>query len=345
MIFVLWVVALGGYLLLHARRRPLSILGPKPLVDCPDTLPASLANSSAAPSPVPVTPSPVPMKMVSVVSLVDCPDILPVSLSNSSAAPSSVPVTPGMVSVVIPAHKFTSASVLGSQDAILSVLEQSYANVEAIFVDSSPDGKLIRELEPRFASHPRKDSLVFVRGKPNTRAGFGRNLGVKYSRGEFVGFLDCDDAYVESKLAKQMAWAKWMGLEDFSGSDSYVGKCRDTEKGARWNTTHPETNGFPLYNGGKYKEYYAKQRKAPFDGSNLLAKWNLAWLEVHNSAITSTVVMSKALFYSLCGFNEKLPAGQEDIDLWKRALKKIPYMGYLGVPLVIYDDCHSSRNE
>jgi predicted glycosyltransferase involved in capsule biosynthesis len=76
-------------------------------------------------------------------------------------------------------------------------------------------------------------------------------------------------------------------------------------------------------------------------------KWDLAMLEWHNTAITSTVVMRKSIFQEVGGFDDKI-RGQEDWGLWKRVLKKFPNitMGYFGQATTLYDGaCHGKEQE
>ena len=99
-----------------------------------------------------------------------------------------------LVSVIIPAYNAERFVA----DAIRSVLAQTYPNVECIVVDDgSSDGTA--GVVGTFGS-----AVRYVR-KDNGGVARARNHGVSQCRGEFVAFLDADDAWVPTKLAKQMA--------------------------------------------------------------------------------------------------------------------------------------------
>jgi glycosyltransferase involved in cell wall biosynthesis len=97
------------------------------------------------------------------------------------------------VSVIIP--NYNGARFL--RQAIDSVLDQTYHNVEVIVVD---DGS-------------RDDSAAILRSygerirwfeQPNQGVSVARNRGIDECRGELVAFLDVDDVWEPSKLEKQV---------------------------------------------------------------------------------------------------------------------------------------------
>ena len=99
------------------------------------------------------------------------------------------------VSVVIPAY---NAAPFIAQ-TIESVFGQTFRNFEVIVVnDGSPDtAELERELQPYM-------DRIRYRTQPNAGPSSARNLGIREARGEFVAFLDSDDAWLPDYLATQM---------------------------------------------------------------------------------------------------------------------------------------------
>ena len=98
-----------------------------------------------------------------------------------------------LVSVIIPNYNY--ASYVG--EAIDSVLAQDYPSVEIIVVDdgSSDDSRAV------IKSCGGKINGIFQRNQGVSAA---RNNGVAAANGEFVAFLDADDAWMPTKLSRQM---------------------------------------------------------------------------------------------------------------------------------------------
>jgi glycosyltransferase involved in cell wall biosynthesis len=99
------------------------------------------------------------------------------------------------VSVVIPAYN--QANYLA--EAVQSVLDQTYANLEVIVVnDASTDHT--DEVMDKY-NDPRIKYLVH---SENRYAASARNTGIRASRGELIAFLDADDRYHPEKLKTQV---------------------------------------------------------------------------------------------------------------------------------------------
>ena len=94
------------------------------------------------------------------------------------------------VSVIIPA--FNKADF--TKRAVLSVVKQTYANIEIIIVD---DGSV--DNTKKLLTSINDDRIKYFY-KNNGGACSARNYGIKKSNGNFLAFLDCDDIYVETKI-------------------------------------------------------------------------------------------------------------------------------------------------
>jgi glycosyltransferase involved in cell wall biosynthesis len=91
------------------------------------------------------------------------------------------------------------------EEAIRSVVSQTYQAWELIVVDdgstdSSP--AVVRRLAER---RPGRIRLVAHPGHTNLGMSASRNLGVRHSSGELVGFLDSDDVWLPEKTTEQVA--------------------------------------------------------------------------------------------------------------------------------------------
>ena len=83
--------------------------------------------------------------------------------------------------------------------AVKSVLEQSYPELELIVVDNKSSDNTLEALSA--FSDPRLKIVIFE-NKGVIAA--SRNRGIKEASGEYVAFIDSDDIWAEDKLARQL---------------------------------------------------------------------------------------------------------------------------------------------
>jgi glycosyltransferase involved in cell wall biosynthesis len=104
--------------------------------------------------------------------------------------------TPGpLVSVVVPTYNM--ARFL--PDAVRSVLDQTYGNLEVhVIDDGSTDNP--RDAIASLMSDPRVHFHVIR----NSGQAIAKNVGIKAARGELVAFIDADDLWVVDKLERQV---------------------------------------------------------------------------------------------------------------------------------------------
>ncbi|MDI6795995.1 MAG: glycosyltransferase [Desulfatibacillaceae bacterium] len=206
-----------------------------------------------------------------------------------------------LVSVVIPV--FNRAGQV--REAVESVLNQDFDNFELIVVD---DGS---------TDSTAKDMAQFLDSLPNARlvstancgVSAARNLGVSLSGGRFVAFLDSDDLWLPQKLSAQM---------DFFAQNPSAAACQTQEIWIRHG-----------------RRVNPKNRHAKPDGDIFLPSLSLCLVS------PSAVMIRKAIFLSLGGFDERLPAC-EDYDLWLRlGLKHRVFL--VDRPLVIKRGGHSDQ--
>lgn len=108
------------------------------------------------------------------------------------------------VSIVMPS--FNAAETISA--SINSVLEQSYEDWELIVVDDcSSDGTA--DIARQFANRDRR--IIVLTNDVNFGAGFSRNKAIGVSSGKYISFLDADDVWIQSKLAKQVRYMEKTG--------------------------------------------------------------------------------------------------------------------------------------
>jgi len=105
-----------------------------------------------------------------------------------------IPNRQPLVSTIIPTYN--RASVIAN--AVESVLQQTYKNVEIIVIDDGSTDSTEASLA-RF-----RNQIRFVQQK-NQGPAAARNRGIEAARGEIVAFLDSDDLWKPRKLERQVA--------------------------------------------------------------------------------------------------------------------------------------------
>ncbi|MGQ9531505.1 MAG: glycosyltransferase family 2 protein [Desulfotomaculales bacterium] len=104
----------------------------------------------------------------------------------------------GKVSVVVTA--FNAAAFL--ERAVASVLNQTVPVLEVVVVDDASADRTPAVAEKLVRRHP---GVAYTRLERNRGVSAARNEGIIRARGEWVAFLDADDAWLPEKLARQLA--------------------------------------------------------------------------------------------------------------------------------------------
>jgi glycosyltransferase involved in cell wall biosynthesis len=107
-----------------------------------------------------------------------------------------------LVSIVIPCYN----AELYIRRAVESALTQTYENVEVLIVDDGSTDKtpsIVREF----------DGKVTLIRQPHSGGSAARNKGLNCARGEFVQFLDADDALASEKVKEQMTHLLSTGVD------------------------------------------------------------------------------------------------------------------------------------
>ncbi|MGH0590357.1 glycosyltransferase family 2 protein [Bacillus mycoides] len=104
----------------------------------------------------------------------------------------------GLVSVIMPCYNVN----FHIKEAIQSVLEQSYSNLELLIVDDASTNPMKNMISEFF-----NDKRVrFIQHSENQGVAIARNTGLEKSKGRYVAFLDSDDLWHVDKLEKQLSF-------------------------------------------------------------------------------------------------------------------------------------------
>jgi glycosyltransferase involved in cell wall biosynthesis len=104
-------------------------------------------------------------------------------------------ITQPLITVIMPCYN--AAPFL--EEAVESVMGQTYTMVELILVDDGSTDRSMEIAERLIEEHPGRITLLTQRNLGPYPA---RNLGMQHARGEFIAFLDADDWWTTDCLEK-----------------------------------------------------------------------------------------------------------------------------------------------
>lgn len=142
----------------------------------------------------------------------------PLTITNLVARPASTVDRGPLISVIVPA--FRVATTIGN--ALKSILDQSWRNLEVIVVDDFSDDQTFEVVQEIARSDSRVRAL---RLENNSGAYVARNFGLKNAQGEFVTVHDADDWSHSQKLELQVN--ALLETPSLAGSLSAWVRCRE----------------------------------------------------------------------------------------------------------------------
>lgn len=196
------------------------------------------------------------------------------------------------ISVIIPAYNAEKHL----EDAILSVLAQTFQAFEIIVVD---DGSI-----DNTAKVAKKYDVKYLY-QENEGASAARNRGIKAADGDYVAFLDSDDLWMPGKLEKQVAL------------------LRNSNYGMIYCDMSHVVEGKTIY------KSYLRERKYKFVGSGKIFQGLLQ----ENFIFTPTVLIKREVIDIVGGFDEHYKIC-EDYKMWLKIAENHE-MGFIDEPLVV----------
>lgn len=101
-----------------------------------------------------------------------------------------------LVSVVIPAYN----AELTIEDAVKSIINQTYKNIEIIIVNDGSQDNTLGKLKKLANS----DNRVILIDQPNGKISNALNNGVKLAKGKYIARMDADDHSSADRIQKQV---------------------------------------------------------------------------------------------------------------------------------------------
>lgn len=215
-----------------------------------------------------------------------------------------------LVSVIIPTYKRPDTLAR----TINSVLKQSYNNIEIIVVDDNDPKWNERKLTEELMKKYNKENIHYLKHDFNKNGSAARNTGFRYSKGDYVMFLDDDDEFTEYKVEKQVEKLETLDSSWGACYTSYVRKKND-----------------------KIIVYGAEKREG-----NLLIEELMRNLFVHAG---SNLMVRREVVEEINGFDESFKRNQ-DVEFLSRILMKykLAYVDVVGLVVHIHDREYSKRN-
>lgn len=119
-------------------------------------------------------------------------------------------------------------------EAVKSILDQTYQNFELIIVDDASSRDL-------YTSELYKNKKIRIFRNPiNSGPSYSRNIGIGFSRGEYIAFMDSDDLCREDRLEKQIGFLEL-------NPDYVACSCWYKEFGARSREIHINLDDYEYY--------------------------------------------------------------------------------------------------
>ena len=199
-----------------------------------------------------------------------------------------------LISIIIPTYN-REAYI---KESLLSVLNQTYKNIEVIVVDDASSDNtedVVKKLnDPR---------IRYYKLDKNGGAGRARNKGVAIANGNIIAFHDSDDTCMADRIEKQY---------------SYL--CENKEYGLVYSK-------IMVKKGEAYAAFPTDSMKDRLEGDIH------HYLMEYNTVDCPTIMMYKHLFNEVGGFNETYP----NLEDWEFIIRvsKNSKIGYISDPLIL----------
>ncbi|MEI8354887.1 MAG: glycosyltransferase family 2 protein [Deltaproteobacteria bacterium] len=233
-----------------------------------------------------------------------------------------------LVTVIIPTYNRAIECKL----SVESVLSQTHGNVEVIVVDDGSidnTGELICGMDER---------VKYIR-QANAGVSAARNTGIEAARGEYVAFLDSDDAWLPWKLEAQLSVLRAFPDAGMVWSDMKA----VNEKGSILHESYLKL---------MYGSYAFFDRETVFRTSRSLSDiWKscpaafadrkcytgniFSWMFMGNLVHTSTVLLRRDCQKKVGHFDVSLQKSGEDYDFHFRTCR-VGEVAYLDLPAIHY---------
>lgn len=110
---------------------------------------------------------------------------------------------PLLISIIIPVYNVEPYI----ERCLLSVLNQSYSNLEVILIDDCTPDNSISIAQEVISRYPDKENIHIIKHEKNGGLSAARNTGIKAATGDYLYFLDSDDEITPDAIQKLTYYA------------------------------------------------------------------------------------------------------------------------------------------
>jgi glycosyltransferase involved in cell wall biosynthesis len=226
-----------------------------------------------------------------------------------------------LVSVIIPSYQRFEEL----KESIDSVLLQTYYNIEVIVIDDCSNDNRYLTLDEIYKG--KNVNIIHLpinmreKYKLHAAQGLTRNVGLQIAKGEWIAFLDDDDAWCDSnKLKEQInAMIKYNCLLCSSNMIAGYGKYSQ--------------------NNNTKSTYFNEYFRLGIEQEDKIFKFNRKDIETTNYINNSSCILHKSIVDKVGLFKGE---NSEDYDYWLRSLKYTEGI-YIHKPFVYYDLSHAGQ--
>lgn len=202
----------------------------------------------------------------------------------------------GLISVIIPTYNAGRYI----EKTLQSVFDQTYKNIEIIVIDDGSTDNT--EVLLKQYNDPR---LHYIKQPNSGGPAKPRNVGIAAAKGEYIAIFDSDDLMMPNKLSSQIKALETTPDAAFCCTNfSKIDENDNVTTKAFW-----ETN--------ENFQSLDKSKRDPFGNFKYIPNELTDNLLIHNFVATSSVLIRKAVFEKVGGFDEAL-ANADDYDMWLR---------------------------
>ncbi len=189
--------------------------------------------------------------------------------------------------------------------ALMSVINQTYVNLDVVVVNDYPDDKVLVDKIGQMVDLHRNDRQIqYIVVEKNGGACKARNMALEASNSEYIAFLDDDDEWLPEKIEEQIKEAKQHPNAAIIYCNAYTQVDGENKRDIRFASEQPTGDIYVL-----------------MLGKNIIGSCTFPLIRVDSMR-------------SVCGFRDDMPALQ-DWELYLRILKNNS-AAYVHDPLAIY---------